>query len=102
MNTPQTQQRRFNIIRKPHLSEKSSINADKYRQFVFSVSTDATKPEVKQAVEALFSVKVKSVQILNVKPKARIFKQVKGRKKAWKKAYVSLKDGHDIDFTGTK
>jgi large subunit ribosomal protein L23 len=99
--TPQ-QQRQFKVIRKPHASEKSSFVAEKYRQFVFKVQSDANKFEVKQAVESLFGVKVDVVRLLNVKPQYRRFKQIKGRLKAWKKAYVSLKAGYDIDFTGIK
>ena len=86
------QQRRFKLIEKPHISEKTTRLADKHRQFVFKVLKDASKPEIKQAVESLF----------NVKAKRRRFKQVEGQLKGWKKAYVSLKEGHDIDFTGTK
>lgn len=96
------QQRRFKLIKRPHVSEKSTLLADKYRQFVFKVQLDANKSEVKQAVESLFNVKVSAVQLLNVKPKRRRFKQTEGHVKAWKKAYVSLQAGHDIDFTGTK
>ena len=103
MNIALTQQlRRFKIIQRPHLSEKSTMLADKHRQFVFKVLKNANKSEIKQAVESLFNVKVNAVQLLNVKAKERRFKQVEGQLKGWKKAYVSLKDGYDIDFTGTK
>ena len=103
MNIALTQRlRRFKIIVKPHLSEKSTRIADKYRQFAFKVSKNTSKQEIKQAVESLFNVKVNAVQLLDVKPKPRRFKQVQGYRKAWKKAYVSLKEGYDIDFTGTK
>lgn len=103
MNIALTQQlRRFKIIERPHLSEKSTMLADKQRQFVFKVLKNASKSEVKQAVESLFNVKVNAVQVLNVKAKGRRFKQAEGQLKAWKKAYVSLKAGYDIDFTGTK
>lgn len=98
----QYQQRQFKIIERPHLSEKSTVLADKHRQFIFKVLKDANKAEIKQAVESLFNVKVDSVQLLNVKAKRRRFKQAEGRLKGWKKAYVSLKEGHDIDYTGTK
>lgn len=102
-NSGLTQQlRRFKIIERPHLSEKSTMLADKHRQFVFKVLRNANKSEIKQAVESLFKVKVNAVQLLNVKAKSRRFKQVEGQLKGWKKAYVSLKEGHDIDFTGTK
>lgn len=103
INIALTQQlRRFKIIQRPHLSEKSTMLADKHRQFVFKVLKNANKSEIKQAVESLFNVKVDAVQLLNVKTKARRFKQVEGQLKGWKKAYVSLKAGYDIDFTGTK
>ncbi|MCH9637005.1 MULTISPECIES: 50S ribosomal protein L23 [Rickettsiella] len=103
MNIALTQQlRRFKIIERPHLSEKSTMLADKHRQFVFKVLKNANKSEIKQAVESLFNVKVNAIQLLNVKPKDRRFKQVEGQLKGWKKAYVSLKAGYDIDFTGTK
>lgn len=103
MNITLTQQlRRFKIIQRPHLSEKSTMLADKHRQFVFKVLKNSNKSEIKQAVESLFNVKVNAVQLLNVKAKSRRFKQVEGQLKGWKKAYVSLKAGYDIDFTGTK
>ena len=103
MNIALTQQlRRFKLIQRPHLSEKSTMLADKHRQFVFKVLKNANKSEIKQAVESLFNVKVNAVQLLNVKAKTRHFKQVEGQLKGWKKAYVSLKEGYDIDFTGTK
>ena len=103
MNIALTQQlRRFKIIERPHLSEKSTMLADKHRQFVFKVLKNANKSEIKQAVESLFNVKVNAIQLLNVKPKDRRFKQIEGQLKGWKKAYVSLKAGYDIDFTGTK
>lgn len=98
----QQQQRRFELIKRPHVSEKTTVLADKHKQFVFNVQKDSSKPEIKQAVEFLFNVKVESVQVLNVKPKRRRFKQVQGLSKAWKKAYVTLQPGYDIDFTGTK
>lgn len=96
------QQRRFKLIKRPHISEKSSNIADKHRQFVFAVQINSNKSEIKQAIESLFEVKVNAVRLLNVKSKRRRFKQTEGRSKAWKKAYVSLATGYDIDFTGTK
>lgn len=103
MNSAITQQlRQFKIIERPHLSEKSTMLADKHRQFVFKVLKNANKSEIKQAVESLFKVKVNAVQLLNVKAKSRRFKQIEGQLKGWKKAYVSLEKGYDIDFTGTK
>ena len=76
--------------------------ADKHRQFVFKVAKDATKIEVKQAIEQLFKVEVASVQICNVQGKKKIFKRRPGRRAHWKKAYVVLKEGFDINFAGEK
>jgi len=102
VNTFANKEYLLQVLLKPHLSEKSTITAEKHRQFVFKVLPDATKPEIKQAVEMLFNVKVDSVRVCNVKSKERRFKQLLGRRKGWKKAYVALKEGHDIDFVGTK
>jgi len=96
------QQRQFKLIKGPHVSEKASVLADKHRQLVFKVLLDANKFEIKQAVEFLFNVKVSRVTLLNVKPKRRRFKQIEGSIKAWKKAYVTLQPGYDLDFIGTK
>ena len=100
--TQPKQQRLMRILLKPHLSEKGSLISEKSKQFIFEVTSDANKQEVKQAVEMLFNVHVNSVQICNAKSKTKRFKQILGRRKAWKKAYVTLKEGFDIDFTGTK
>lgn len=98
----QSQERLFHIILGPRISEKASTVAEKYKQFVFKVTPLANKRDIKQAVEKLFDVKVDQVRVCNVKGKTRTFKQVQGRRKNWKKAYVSLKEGFDIDFTGQK
>lgn len=95
-------QRLMQIVLGPHVSEKTSRVGEKHRQIAFKVSSCATKPEVKDAVEMLFNVKVQAVNICRVKGKTRHFKQVQGQRKSWKKAYVALQEGHDIDFTGTK
>ncbi len=94
------QERLMNILLSPHVSEKSTMAADRDRQFVFKVSPDATKPEVKQAVELMFKVDVQGVQIINVKGKRKQFGRIPGRRSGWKKAYVTLKPGQDIDFMG--
>ena len=96
------QERVFKVLLGPHISEKATIIADENNQFVFKVSTDATKPEIKTAVEQLFEVKVKSVQTVNVKGKTKRFGRTMGRRSDWKKAYVSLQDGYDIDFLGAE
>lgn len=94
--------RLLQILLKPHLSEKSTVIAEQHRQFVFKVVPTANKQEIKKAVEMLFNVKVESVRVCNVKSKVRRFKQILGSRKGWKKAYVALHDGHDIDFVGAK
>lgn len=87
------------VILQPYVSEKGVRLSDKTRHFVFKVAADATKPKVKRAVEKLFNVAVEGVQILNVKPKSKRFRQTMGKRQGWKKAYVKLAEGHDIDFT---
>lgn len=94
-------ERLFQVILAPHVSEKGTRTADKYRQFVFEVRRDATKPIIKQAVEKIFNVQVEAVTVTNVLGK-RKGGRVAGRRQDWKKAYVSLKPGQDIDFMGSK
>jgi large subunit ribosomal protein L23 len=84
------------VIRGPHLSEKSHMAAEK-NQVVLKVRTDATKKEVKQAVELLFEVKVETVQVVNVKGKTKRFQQSRGRRSDWKKAYVKLAEGSSVE-----
>lgn len=87
------------VLREPHTSEKATVMADKFKQFTFKVMNNATKAEIKMAVEYLFNVKVKNVSVLNVKGKTKRFKQTSGKRNDWKKAFVSLHAGQDIDFT---
>lgn len=87
------------ILRAPHTSEKTTIIAEKNKQFTFKVLKDSTKNEIKLAVEQMFNVKVKSVSVANVKGKRKRFKQLNGQRSDWKKAFVSLQPGSDIDFT---
>ncbi len=94
------QERLLQVILAPVVSEKSTFVAEKNQQVVFRVATDATKPEIKAAVELLFSVKVESVSTVNVKGKVKRFGRSFGRRKDWKKAYVSLVQGQEIDLTG--
>ena len=96
------QERILDVLKSPHVSEKSTLVAERDNQIVFKVAVDATKLEIKRAVESLFEVEVESVQILNVKGKSKRHGQHMGRRVNWKKAYVSLKDGQDIDFLGTE
>ena len=92
------QQRLMQVLLAPQISEKATYVADKNEQVVFRVASDATKPEVKAAVELLFKVSVESVQIANVKGKQKKFGRYMGSRKNWKKAYVSLKAGQEINF----
>ena len=93
-----TQERLTQVILAPQISEKSTFVADKHEQVVFKVVSDATKPEIKAAVELLFKVQVDGVQVLNVKGKSKRFGKFMGRRKNWKKAYVCLKPGQEISF----
>ena len=92
------QERIFKVLLGPHVSEKATVLADGKNQFVFKVETTATKLEIKKAVEQLFSVKVKAVSTLNVKGKTKRTVRGLGKRNDWKKAYVSLQPGQDIDF----
>ncbi len=93
------QERILSIILGPHVSEKSSTIAEGNNQVTFKVAGDATKPEIKQAVESLFNVQVKTVQVLNVKGKTKRTARGKTRSRCdWKKAYVRLEQGQQIDF----
>ncbi len=93
-------ERIYQIILRPVISEKSTNSADKDRRIVFQVIPDATKKEIKAAVETLFEVKVDAVQVINVRGKAKMFGKTPGSRKNWKKAYVRLGEGQDIDFLG--
>jgi len=98
MSATQNQERLLQVLLAPQISEKATYLADKNEQVVFRVATDATKPEIKDAVELLFKVKVTGVTVLNVKGKRKRFGALAGRRSDWKKAYVSLEAGHEIDF----
>lgn len=94
------QERLLKIIISPHTSEKAALATEKNNEYVFKIAHSATKPEVKDAIQLLFSVKVAAVRILNVKTKPKRFGNTQGRSKAWKKAYVTLETGQQIDFAG--
>jgi len=87
------------VIEAPIVSEKSTIAAEKNKRFVFKVQKQATKKHIKSAVELMFNVEVDSVQVLNVKGKQKRFGRSLGQRSDWKKAYIKLKPGHDIDFS---
>jgi large subunit ribosomal protein L23 len=84
------------VLRSPHISEKTT-RVQESNQYVFEVASDATRADIKAAVEELFSVKVQGVNVLNVKGKAKTFKQRAGRRGSWRKAYVRLAEGQTID-----
>lgn len=93
------QDRMYSVILSPHVSEKSTMMSEDANQYAFKVAIDATKPEIKQAVESIFNVVVEDLQVLNVKGKTK--RSARGkirRRKNWKKAYVRLEAGHEIDF----
>ena len=104
MNAPRTpatrfdQERLMTVLLAPVISEKATTVADKHDQVVFRVAPNATKPEVKAAVELMFKVQVDSVQISNVHGKEKRFGRFVGRRRGWKKAYVCLKPGQEINF----
>jgi large subunit ribosomal protein L23 len=91
-------ERLFSVLRAPHISEKSARLAE-HNQYVFEVASDADKQVVKAAVEALFNVKVQSVNLVNVKGKVKSFRQRAGSRNGWRKAYVRLHEGQSIDVT---
>jgi large subunit ribosomal protein L23 len=92
------QERLYQVILAPQVTEKATRVADKHQQVAFKVRTDATKPEVKAAVELLFKVEVDAVSMVNVKGKVKRAGRTLGRRQDWKKAYVSLKPGQEINF----
>lgn len=92
------QERLMQVIAAPVISEKSTFVADKHNQVVFQVAADATKPEIKAAIELMFKVQVDSVKVVNVRGKSKRFGQFSGRRRHWKKAYVCLKAGQEINF----
>ncbi|MBM5573963.1 50S ribosomal protein L23 [Deefgea piscis] len=94
--------RMLQVILAPIVSEKSTLVAEKAEQVVFRVSTDATKAEIKAAVELLFKVKVEAVNVVNVKGKSKRFGRTNGRRKDWKKAYVSLVSGQELDLAAAQ
>ncbi len=91
-------ERLMQVLLSPVVSEKSTIAADAARQYVFKVSPDATKPEIRKAVEMMFDVKVENVRVVNIKGKSKRFGTIQGRRNGLRKAYVKLAEGGDIDF----
>ncbi|TGD74229.1 50S ribosomal protein L23 [Mangrovimicrobium sediminis] len=95
-------ERVFQVLVSPHVSEKAAVVADANNQFVFKVAVDATKTEIKKSVEQLFKVKVDSVRTLKVKGKVKRNRFGYSTKPTWKKAYVRLEQGQDIDFAAVE
>ena len=98
MSAIQNQERLLQVILAPQITEKATYVADKNQQIAFKVLPDATKPEIKAAVELVFKVEVQGVTVANVKGKTKRAGRVMGHRKDWKKAYVSLKPGQEINF----
>ena len=95
MNT----ERMYKVLLGAHISEKATVIAEETNQFTFKVAKDATRPEIKEAVEKIYSVAVKNVTVLNVKGKVKRNARGVSRKPGWRKAYVRLEEGQEIDFT---
>ena len=96
------QERLMNILVSPHVSEKATNAAEKANQVVFRVANTATKKEIKGAIEMLFEVNVENVQVANVKGKTKRTQNGVGRRNNWKKAYIRLQEGQDINFIGAE
>lgn len=92
--------RLMQVLLAPQISEKATLIGEKNNQYIFRVVADATKPEIKAAIELLFRKKVKSVQVANVKGKEKRFGRMIGRRRNWKKAYVCMMPGEEITFQG--
>ncbi len=95
-----SEERLYKVLLAPRMTEKSTRIAEKSNQYVFRVTSDSNKSEIKDAVEKLFEVKVESVRIVNVKGKSKTFKLRSGKRNDWKKAYVRVQEGQVIDFLG--
>jgi large subunit ribosomal protein L23 len=99
MSTPKfNEERLMQVLLAPQISEKATYIADKHEQVIFVVAPDATKPEIKAAVELLFKVQVESVQVANIKGKVKRFGRSMGRRSDVRKAFICLKPGQEINF----
>jgi large subunit ribosomal protein L23 len=96
------QEKLYNLVRRPVITEKAAYAAERANQYVFQVESSATKPEIAAAVEKVFGVKVENVRVLNIKGKTKRTRTGLGRRSDWKKAYVKLVDGQQIDYTATE
>jgi large subunit ribosomal protein L23 len=88
----------YSVIKKPHVTEKTSLGSDSNNTVSLVVDRDANKIEIKQAVETLFKVKVSNVRTVNVAGKMKRFGKTSAKRSNWKKAYVTLQEGQSIDF----
>ncbi len=102
MSAQAYQEKLMQVLLGPHVSEKATALADGSHQVVFKVRSDATKNDVRRAVELLFEVKVARVSVARMPAKIKRFGTNVGRRSAWKKAYVRLAPGHDINFVGAE
>ncbi|MGA0168702.1 MAG: 50S ribosomal protein L23 [Pseudomonadales bacterium] len=94
-----SKERIYNVLLGAHISEKTTVVADTANQFVFKVAKDASRPEIKRAVEQIYGVNVESVSVANVKGKVKRTVRGLSKRASWKKAYVRVAAGQDIDFT---
>lgn len=90
----------YNVLLAPRVTEKTARVGEQGNQYVFRVATDATKADIRAAVEHLFDVNVESVQVMNMKGKTKSFKLRPGKRADWKKAYVRVQEGQVIDLLG--
>ena len=97
-----SQERLINVLLAPHVTEKTALAMQNANQYAFRVRRDATKPDIKAAVELMFQVKVQSVNVVNEPGKVRRFGKTPGRTQDWKKAYVRLAPGQTIDYEARK
>ena len=102
MSALQHRERLMNVLESPHMSEKSTVVADAHNQIVFRVRPDANKTEIRQAVELLFEVEVVDVTVVNCRGKLKRHGTQYGQRAAWKKAYVKLAPGSQLDFLGVE
>ena len=96
--TSVSKERQYELLRSPVITEKATLGSE-HNQVTFRVRTDASKPEIKAAVEGLFEVKVRAVNTIRVKGKTKRFRGRPGKRPDWKKAIVTLDEGHSIDVT---
>ena len=100
--TKLSQERLINVLLAPHVTEKTALAMQNANQYAFRVRRDASKPDIKAAVELMFSVKVSDVKVVNEPGKTRRFGKTPGRTQDWKKAYVRLAPGQTIDYEARK